>query len=245
MIRRLILVSAMLLFANGAIAAGNFVQYKVGGESFEGYFISPADNAPLIVMVHDWDGLTEYEVKRADMLAELGYAVFAVDLFGEGIRPVETEEKKKLTGMLYEDRERMRGLLQGGLDKAAELGGNRDNAVAIGYCFGGAAILELARTGAALKGFVSFHGGLETPENQSYSQTKGKILVLHGSADTSVTLDQFAALAKELEEQDVDHEMITYGGAPHAFTVFDTERYREDADRKSWQRFTRFLADTL
>ncbi len=147
--------------------------------------------------------------------------------------------------MLYKDRDRMRGLLQGGLEKAAELGGNRDNAVAVGYCFGGAAILELARTGVGLKGFVSFHGGLETPDNQSYSQTEGKILVLHGSADTSVTLDHFAALAKELEEQKVDHEMITYGGAPHAFTVFDTERYREDADRKSWQRFTRFLADTL
>lgn len=243
--KKVIMLLVLFCWAGTAVAAGGFVKYKVGDEPFEGYYISPGDNAPLVIIVHDWDGLTEYEVKRANMLAELGFAVFALDLFGEGVRPAEVEERRKLTGMLYNDRQRMRTLLQGGLEQAAAQGGNTDNAVAMGYCFGGAAVLELARSGAGLQGFVSFHGGLETPEGQDYSATKGTILVLHGSADTSVTLDHFAALAKELEEQNREHEMITYSGAPHAFTVFDTPRYREDADRKSWQRFVGFLGETL
>ena len=135
--------------------------------------------------------------------------------------------------------------MKGALDTAKRKGANIENGVAVGYCFGGAAVLELARSGADLKGFVTFHGGLRTPEGQNYTKTRGKILVMHGSADTSVTIDQFADLAKELESAGVDHEMITYGGAQHAFTVFGGNRYQEAADKKSWRRFTEFLADTL
>jgi dienelactone hydrolase len=131
------------------------------------------------------------------------------------------------------------------LEAAKAHGGNISNAVAMGYCFGGAAVLEFARSGTDLKGFVSFHGGLDTPVNQNYRSAKGTILVLHGTADGSVSMDDFAALAKTLEEAGVVHEMITYSGAPHAFTVFETDRYREDADRKSWNRFTSYLRETL
>ncbi len=243
--KNLFLVFAILLYAGNVYANGKFIDYMVGDEEFQGYFIAPAKDAPLIIMVHDWDGLTDYEVKRAGMLSELGYTVFAVDLFGKGIRPVETAEKKKLIGSLYSNRERMRKLLKGGFDKAIALGGNRDNSVAMGYCFGGAATLEFARTGIELKGFVSFHGILTTPENQDYSSTKGKILVLHGTADNLVTMEHFAKLANDLEKLNIQHEMVTYSGAPHAFTVFGSNRYREDADKKSWRRFTEFLDETL
>jgi dienelactone hydrolase len=139
----------------------------------------------------------------------------------------------------------MRLLLRGGLEAAKAQGGNTANGVAMGYCFGGAAVLELARSGVDLKGFVSFHGGLETPEGQDYKATKGKLLILHGTADSAVSMEQFAALADTLEERGVAHEMITYGGAPHGFTVFGTDRYREDADKKSWNRFAEFLEQTL
>ena len=115
----------------------------------------------------------------------------------------------------------------------------------MGYCFGGAAVLEQARSGADLKGFATFHGGLSTPEGQDYSKAKGKMLIMHGSADSNITLQDFADLATELEQQGVTHEMITYSGAPHAFTVFGSPRYREDADAKSWQRFVDFLSATL
>jgi len=243
--RTFILIFCCMIFAWNGFAANGPVRYQVQGEQFEGYFLSPSTSAPLVLLVHDWDGLNAYEVKRAEMLAGLGYAVFVVDLFGAGIRPTSLEEKKQRTTALYYDRSRLRSLLQGGLQAAKAQGGNIANSVAVGYCFGGAAVLELARSGADLKGFVSFHGGLETPEGQNYKAAKGRMLILHGTADSSVTMAHFAALAETLEAEGVAHEMITYSGAPHAFTVFGTDRYREDADKKSWQRFTEFLGQTL
>jgi dienelactone hydrolase len=234
-----------IAIASSANATGMNVGYTVDGEPYEGYFVSPSPKAPLVLLLHDWDGLTDYEVKRAEMLAAEGYAVFAADLFGAGVRPTKIEDKRQHTGELYKDRAKMRALVQGALDAAQARGADTGNAVVMGYCFGGAAVLEYARSGADMQGFVTFHGGLETPEGQNYSQAKGKYLVLHGTADTNVTMDQFAALANQFEQYSVDHEMITYGGAPHAFTVFGTDRYRADADKKSWKRFLEFLKETL
>jgi dienelactone hydrolase len=235
----------LMVLASTADAGGMAVSYKVKGAAYEGYFIAQKSKAPLVLLIHDWDGLTDYEVKRAHMLADLGYTVFAADLFGVGVRPTTTEEKRKLTGALYTDRDKMRSLLNGALQAAKAKGGDIVNAVAMGYCFGGAAVLELARSGADLKGFVAFHGGLETPSGQDYSKTKGKLLILHGTADSSVSMEDFAKLATELEEKGMAHEMITYSGAPHAFTVFGSDRYHKDADQKSWQRFIGFLQETL
>jgi dienelactone hydrolase len=235
----------LLLFSSTAVAAGHSVTYKVNGEPYEGYYISPSADAPLILLVHDWDGLTDYEIKRANMLADLGYAVFAVDLFGAGVRPTEMKDKQQHTGELYTDRAKMRSLMYGALDTAKSKGANVDNTVVMGYCFGGAAVLEFARSGADVKGFATFHGGLGKPEGQDYSKTKGQVLIMHGSADTYITMDLFAQLAKDLEAEHVRHEMITYGGAPHAFTVFGQASYRKDADKKSWRRFTEFLKEVL
>ena len=238
----------VLLFAtlfSTACLAGENLTYSVDGRSYEGYVAKAGPDAPLIVIIHDLDGLTDYEIKRAEMLVGLGYNVFAADLYGAGVRPTTLDDKKKKTSDLYKDRPTMRTLLNGALDAAKAAGLNTGNAVVVGYCFGGAAVLELARSGADLKGFVAFHGGLATPEGQDYSSTKGKLLILHGSADTAVSLDEFAALAKTLEEKQVAHEMITYSGAPHAFSVFDTPAYREDADKKSWKRFSEYLSETL
>ena len=235
----------IMLMASSAAAAGKQVAYEVDGDPYAGYYVSPAPGAPLVLLIHDWDGLTDYEVKRAEMLAAMGYAVFAADLFGAGVRPTEVKDKRQHTGELYKDRAKMRALLNAALKQAGMEGADTGKAVAMGYCFGGAAVLELARSGADLKGFVTFHGGLQTPEGQDYAQAKGKLLVLHGTADTAITMDQFAALANELEAKGVNHEMITYSGAPHAFTVFGSPRYREDADKKSWSRFSEFLAATL
>lgn len=238
-------VLSATIFVSTAYATGTPVNYTINGDPYEGYFISPSPDAPLIILIHDWDGLTDYEVKRSNMLAEMGYAVFAADLFGKGVRPNEVKDKRQHTGELYKDREKMRTLLFGALTKAKSLGSNTADAVAIGYCFGGAAVLEFARAGADLKGFVTFHGGLQTPNGQDYSKTKGQLLILHGTADTNITMGQFAELASELEEHKVSHEMITYSGAPHAFTVYGSKRYHEEADRKSWNRFSEFLKETL
>lgn len=242
---RYIIVALYVLCASVACGAGALVDYSVNGEPFEGYYISPNKQAPLILLIHDWDGLTEYEIKRAGMLSDLGYSVFAADLFGKGIRPTEVKDKKQHTGELYTDRKRMRALLNGALQAAKEQGGKVENALAVGYCFGGAAVLEYARSGADLKAFVTFHGGLVTPEGQDYSKTQGKLLIFHGSADSAVTIEDFAALVEELEHYTISHEMVTYSGAPHAFTVFGSQRYDEQADKKSWSRFIAFLKETL
>ena len=234
-----------MLLAPGLRAAGEDVTYRVGNEAFEGYFAPAADASGLVLLIHDWDGLTDYERRRAEMLADLGYDVFAADLFGAGVRPTKVVDKRQHTGELYEDRERMRELLRGALAEAERQGASVGNAVAMGYCFGGSAVLELARSGSALKGFATFHGGLGTPPGQDYSAVAGPVAVYHGSADAAVTLEDFAALAGALEDHGIPHEMTTFSGAPHAFTVFGSDRYRADADERSWAAFQDFLGRTL
>lgn len=238
------LILTVLCFVSLSFANGN-VTYNIDGNEYEGYYSSASKDAPLVFMVHDWDGITDYEIKRTKMLNDLGYSVFAVDLYGKGIRPTELADKKALTKSLYTNRDEMRKRLKAGLEEAKELGANVSNALGMGYCFGGSAILEMARSGTNLKAFVPFHGGLATPEGQDYKNTKGKIVVFHGSADTSVKFEEFASLVMELEKTGLNHEMITYSGAPHAFSVFGAKSYREDADKKSWKRFTEVLEETL
>lgn len=233
-----------LMLATAGLA-GEAVHYEVAGEAFEGYLDSAGKDAPMVLLVHDWDGLTDYEIKRANMLVAQGYSVFCADLFGAGVRPTKLEDKQKCTGELSADRPRMRALMQGTLDAARSQGLNVENCVAMGYCFGGTAVLEFARSGADLKGWTTFHGGLALPEGQDYSKTKGRMLILHGSADGHVTMADFSKLVADLETSGVPNEMITYGGAPHGWTVFGSPAYREEADRKSWQRFSDFLEDVL
>ena len=229
-----------------AAQAGEAITYVVEGETFEGYRSAvKGDSKGLVLIIHDWDGLTEYEMKRTDMLADMGYDAFAVDLFGKGNRPTDTAAKRKETGRLYQDRERMRSLIVGGLQEAREASDKKT--VVMGYCFGGTAALELARSGKAegVVGYTSFHGGLETPEGQSYPPGTPPILIAHGGADTSVTMDHVAALAKELEGAGVEYEIEVYSGAPHGFTHFGSDRYQKRADDLSWDAFTDFLAETL
>lgn len=193
----LVVFILIMLFASTTYAAGGkTVAYKVNGVDYEGYYAGAGAKAPLVLLVHDWDGLNDYEIKRAQMLADLGFAVFAADLFGTGVRPTKMEDMRRLTGELYQDRTKMRALLHGAVEAARAQGANLNNAVAMGYCFGGTAVLELARSGADLKGFVTFHGGIGTPAGQDYSKAKGNYLILHGSADTAVSMDDFANLAK-------------------------------------------------
>ena len=237
------LVAALVPF--GA-AAGESVTYSVDGADFEGYS-APAQGTSkgLVLIIHDWDGLTDYEQKRAEMLTELGYDAFAVDLFGKGNRPMETDAKRAETGKLYNDRDRMRSLLLGGLAEARKL--SAAPTVVMGYCFGGAAVLEMARSGQAenVAGYATFHGGLATPAGQSYPAATPPLLIAHGGADTAITMDEVAGLSKELEAAGLTYEIQVYSGAPHAFTVFDAQAYRETADRESWQAFQDFLAGTL
>lgn len=219
--------------------------YTSAGEEYEGYIAISDKSKPLVFLIHDWDGLTDYEIERAKMLMSEGYNVFALDLFGKGVRPTTVEDKRQHTGELYKDRAKMRAIIDAAYQKAKQMGLQVNNAVAIGYCFGGASVLEWARSPLQVKGYVSLHGGLATPDKQNYSATTGEILILHGAADGHITMDDFASLAKELESAKIKHEMIAYGGAPHAFTVFGGDRYKKDADEKSWKRLKQFFREVL
>ncbi|QNI03046.1 dienelactone hydrolase family protein [Halomonas sp. SH5A2] len=240
----------MMSMAQATLAfspAGQDVPYAVNDEKFEGYFVSGGDDAQAsALIVHDWDGLDDYERERADMLAEQGFDVFALDLFGKDNRPQAVDDKRAATNRLYEDRERMRALTLGGLSQARQQGA-ADNTVIIGYCFGGAVALEIARSGEAddIAAYASFHGGLTTPQGQAYSSDTAPIFIAHGGADASVSLDDVATLADELESADVTYEVGIYSGAPHAFSVFGSDAYHERADQRSWQAFTGWLEDIL
>ena len=231
-----------IIFFSTVSHAGQFVTYQSGDMELEGYASKAQGNSKgLVLVIHDWDGLTDYEVTRAEMLSELGYDAFAIDMYGKGNRPQETEAKRAATGALYKDREKMRTLLLAGLGEARNHSSAK--AVVMGYCFGGAATLEMARSGKAsdIAGYVSFHGGLKTPEGQSYPDSTPPILIAHGGADTSVTMEHVAGLSQELETVGVPYEIQVYSGAPHAFTVIGSQRYREGADKQSWKAFQDFL----
>ncbi|SFT37453.1 dienelactone hydrolase family protein [Halomonas saccharevitans] len=244
------LITPLTFFMSHAQAdqpAGQAIDYAVDGEAFAGYLASaPDESRGTVLIVHDWDGLTDYERRRADMLAELGVDAFAIDLYGQGNRPVETDAKKAETARLYEDRERMRRLTLAGLEEARAQGA-AGPVVIMGYCFGGAVVLELARSDAAgeMAGFATFHGGLTTPDGQGYRADTGPILVAHGGADGSISLDDVAALGRELEAAGTPYEIEIYSGAPHAFTVFGSERYQARADEKSWAAFLSLLDEAL
>ncbi len=164
---------------------GEDIVYSIDNESFEGYYVpAPGDAKGTVIIIHDWDGVDDYERQRADMLAEEGYNAFAIDLFGEGNRPQSVEDKQAATNALYEDRARMRELTLAGLAQAKAQGATPQT-ILLGYCFGGAVALEVARSGEAddVVAYSSFHGGLETPEGQAYSADTAPIYIAHGGAD--------------------------------------------------------------
>ncbi len=241
---------APLALAGLPLAAGahaDAVTYEIDGTAYEGYLAEATrETRGLVLIIHDWDGLTDYERTRAEMLADQGYDAFALDLYGKGNRPESIEARKAETGKLYNDREAMRARILAGLAAAREASGETE-AVVMGYCFGGAAVLELARSAAAenVTGYATFHGGLATPEGQDYAATTAPLLILHGGADAGIPNSQAAALADTLEAAGVPYQLEIYSGAPHAWTVFGSDRYRPLADAQSWSAFLDFTARTL
>lgn len=241
------------LAATAALAfsaqAGEAVTYTVDGAEYEGYLAEATrESKGLVLIIHDWGGLDDYEMTRAEMLADEGYDAFAVDLYGKGNRPDTTKARKEMVGQLYNDRETMRARILGGLEKGREVSGE-SRTVVMGYCFGGGATLELARSGEGqdLAGFATFHGSLDAPEGDDYSKTTAPVLILHGGADAGIPNALAADAADMMEEAGVTYELQIYSGAPHAWTVFGSDRYQELADKKSWSAFLdfthRYLAD--
>lgn len=241
--------AAMLALAHPAAAqiVTEPLGYAVGETDFAGLVVrNAALEAPrgTVLLVHDWNGIDEYERRRAEMLAAQGYVAVAVDLFGTGAVLDGPDDFRRETGALYADRDLFRARLSAAIDAAAGL--SEGGIVIAGYCFGGAVVLEAARMGADLDGFVSFHGGLGTPDGQDWSDAAGApVLVLHGSADPVSGMADLAVLMDELREAGVPHAAEIYGGARHSFTVWGSNDYDLSADTRSWEAFLRFLGDRL
>jgi dienelactone hydrolase len=232
----------------------NPVEYRQGNTVLEGW--SVYDDAiqgkrPAVLVVHQWKGLGHYEKKRAEMLARLGYNVFAVDIYGKGIRPQMPQAAAAEAGRYKNDRPLLRERVRAGLDvlRKHELTDTKWIA-AIGYCFGGTTVLELARSGADLAGVVSFHGALDSPAPADGKNIKAKVLALHGADDPFVPAKDLAAFEAEMRQGGVDWQLIAYGGAVHSFTDWDAgsdnskgAAYNERADRRSWEAMKLFFAE--
>lgn len=203
---------------------------------------------PTVVIVHDWTGLREYPRARAHMLARLGYTAVAIDVYGVGVRfeDSDVEGASAEAGGYYGDPALLRARVGAGVDAAtADENVDPNAVVVIGYCFGGSAALEFARTGAALRGVVSFHGGLIAHEPADVAAIAAPLLVLTGGSDPVVPDTAIVAFQDELRTRDdLDWQVVVYSGAPHAFTL-PGPNHHETADRRSWLAFLAFLDEFL
>ena len=223
-----LIIVFLTLFAS--ILSGFPVAFAIGGAGVVSFAIIAAlDSAGLLIHQAIDTGSDAYRA-----------------LTGEGVRPESVDHRRALTGDLYDDRQRMRDLLEAGMEAMAKREEvDPDRVVAIGYCFGGAAVLDMARAGMDLEGFATFHGGLDTPDGQDYSELQAPLLVLHGTSDESVSMDDVSTLVDELDEEGADFRMELYGGARHAFTVWGGDRYQAQADLESWRALGEFLEERL
>jgi dienelactone hydrolase len=230
------------------------VEYNDGDTVLEGYLAyddAIKGKMPAVLIVHEWTGLGEYVKKRAEQIAGLGYAAFAVDIYGKGVRPDSREEAAKQAGIYRRDRQLMRRRAIAGLKEVKKFSfvdGSR--IAAIGYCFGGGVVLELARSGADVKGVVSFHGNLDTPNPEDAKNIKAKVLVCHGADDPHVSMEQVTAFQNEMRNAKADWEMIIYGNAVHSFTNPDSGNepsmgaaYNKEADNRSWEAMKAFFKE--
>jgi dienelactone hydrolase len=256
-----LLVSALFISILGSTSSfaaikTQTVEYKQGDTVLEGYLAyddASTAKRPGVAIVHDWTGLGDFVKKRAEQIAKLGYVALALDIYGKGVRAKNPEEAGKLAKKYKSDRALMRARATAGLDylKSNPLV-DPSKLAAMGYCFGGTTVLELARSGAPLKALASFHGGLDTPHVEDAKKIKAKVLVMTGGDDPSVPAEQVTAFESEMRNAKVDWQLISYGGAVHAFTNPDAGNdnskgaaYNEEADRKSWREMKEFFEETL
>ena len=232
------------------------VEYRHGAVVLEGYIAyddSGKGKRPGVLVVHEWMGHNPYVRMRAEKLAREGYVAFALDMYGKGVRAKDSKEAAALAGIYKGDRKLMRARAAAGLEVLARHPKvDPSRLAAIGYCFGGTTVLELARGGADLRGVVSFHGGLDTPSAEDARNIRGKVLVLHGADDPYVKPAEVAAFQEEMRKAGVDWQFVAYGGAVHSFTNpgagSDNSKgaaYNEKADRRSWEAMEDFLEEAL
>lgn len=232
----------------------DLVGYRDGDQLLEGYFAwdeAKSGRRPGVLVVHEWTGINDHTRAVTERLAKLGYAALAVDVYGKGVRPSAPKEAGAEAGRYKQDRALFRQrLLAGHRTLLEQRQVDPERTAAIGYCFGGTGVLELARAGADVDGVVSFHGGLDSPNPADGANIKAKVLILHGAEDPFVPHKDIDAFLAELRAAKVDWQMISYSGAVHAFTnpasgndPATGAAYDAAADRRSWLAMQQFLTE--
>jgi len=258
---RIALVFSLLLVCiqtQAALREEN-VEYRAGDTVLKGYLVwddAKGEKQPGVLVVHEWWGLNDYARMRAKMLAELGYTALAVDMYGDGKKSEHAKDAKSFMKSVNEKQ----GVAQQRFVAAKALLAsrpivNKDKFAAIGYCFGGATVLNMARLGVDLKAVVSFHGNLETQTPAQPGEVKAKVLVLNGAADKFVTPESITAFKKEMTDAGVDYQFVNYPGALHSFTNPDADRlgkandlavaYDAEADKQSWDAMQQLFKDVF
>jgi dienelactone hydrolase len=220
-------------------------------EGFVAYDQRRKEKRAGVLVLHTWRGLDDYVRRRTKMVADLGYVALAADLFGKGVVPKDVPERQALLNKHLSDRGLLRERCRAGLDalRAHPLV-DPGKVAAIGYCFGGCAVLELARSGADVRGVVSFHGLLSTPTPEDARNIRGSVLVLNGAEDPRVPPSDVEAIHKEMRDAAVDWQLVHYGNAVHSFTDQGAgnypaagSAYNERADARSWKAMKDFLEE--
>jgi dienelactone hydrolase len=254
--KKIIVLAALFLTAGSAMAQFRMepVEYKQGDAVLDGYIAYDAaakGPRPGVVIVHDWMGVGDYVKMRAEQIVKLGYVAFVADIYGKGVRPKNSQEASQQAGKYRADRPLLRARAQAALDELKKRDFvDQKRVAAMGYCFGGGTVLELARSGSPLVGVVSFHGNLDTPNPDDAKNIKGKVLVMHGGDDPFVPAKDVQAFQDEMKKAKVDWEFVAYGGAVHAFTQKGAgddpskgAAYNESADRRSFARMEAFFGE--
>jgi dienelactone hydrolase len=230
------------------------VEYKVGEVTHKGYLAwddASQGRRPGVIVVHEWWGLNDYPKMRARKLAEMGYVAFCPDMYGEGKTTADAKQAGALATDHQKDMDRARARAMAAYQQlAGHTMVDRERIAAIGYCFGGTSVLNMARAGMPLRGVVSFHGALASPWKAEKGVTTAQVLVCHGADDNFEPPEQLAAFQKEMTAAGVSWQMNIYSGAVHAFTNPDADKagipgvaYNKLADERSWKAMSAFLRE--
>lgn len=260
---RALLVMIVVLMAGPVLAEPVVKPLEWGykGTEFSGYVIYDDYSGairPGVAMVPNWMGVNDAAIEKAKVIAGKDYVVLLVDMYGKNIRPKNAEEAAAAAKAVYADREEMRGRIVWAVEALRAQGRiaplDFSQLGAIGFCFGGSTVLELARAGAmeagngtSISGVVSFHGGLGTSMPAKKGDIRTSVLVLNGEADTSVTADDIATFSKEMDDAGADWKLVNFPGAHHCFAEADANSppnclYDEPSATRAYKLMREFLA---
>ncbi|GMU93098.1 MAG: hypothetical protein AMXMBFR4_21560 [Candidatus Hydrogenedentota bacterium] len=252
--RRIGIIVFILTLPALAAVKTEMIEYKDGGTVLEGmlaYDDSSTEKRPGVLVVHEWWGLNDHAKTSARRLAEEGFVAFAADIYGKGVKTDDPAVAGNLSGEFRTDREKLRRRAKAGLDVLRSFQfTDPAKLAAIGYCFGGMTVLELARSGEPMQGVVSFHGALNSPAPAVAGNIKARVLICHGADDPFVPDEEVAAFKREMDEAKADYAFKAYAGAQHSFTNPDVDRHKLDgakynaaADKQSWADMKAFFEE--